>query len=178
MMSVLRAHGMDAGPLQRPILVGVIAGLLATAPGAAVFVAFGSFGVVADQVMHLPRGVAAAALLAAFTAAGALYGLAFRRAANDRRGGWLFGAAFGFLLWMAAPVIVLPLMGGRTMAAGSAATGFFVSFLVWGTTLGALFPLVHRPLQPSTVGRQRLRGLQGGAVHPGALLRRRPRGWR
>jgi hypothetical protein len=178
MMSVLRAHGMDAGPLQQPILAGLLSGLLATVPAGAVFVAFGSFQVVADQVMRLPRPLTAAVLLAAFTASGALYGLAFRRAANDRRGGWLFGAAFGFLLWMAAPIVALPLIGGSGMAAGTAATGFFACFLVWGTTVGAVFPFVHRPLHARMDGDRRRSPSQGGGARPGSLLRRTPKRWR
>ncbi len=31
--------------------------------------------------------------------AGVLYGQMFQRAANDRHGGWLFGLAYGFLIW-------------------------------------------------------------------------------
>lgn len=176
MMGFLRAHGVDPGPLQRPILAGLLSGLVASLPAGWVFVWFGSFRVVADQVMRLPTATTAVVLLAAFTASGALYGLTFRRAANDRRGGWLFGAAFGFLLWMVAPVVVLPVIGGSVMAAGTAATGFFICFLVWGATLGAVFPLVHRPLQ-GRMDRVRRPPAPGGAK-PGRLLRRTPRRWR
>jgi hypothetical protein len=117
-------------------------------------------------------------LLAAFTASGALYGMTFRRAANDRRGGWLFGAAFGFLLWMAAPIAVLPLIGGSVMAAGKAATGFFACFLVWGAAVGAVFPFVHRRLQGRMDGGRRAQASQGGGARPGSLLRRTPKRWR
>ena len=147
MMAFLRAHGVDSGPLQRPLLAGAITGLAAVLPAGAVLAAFGSFAIAADQVMHLPRASTAAILMGAFTLAGMGYGLAFRRAANDRRGGWLFGAVFGFILWMAAPVMVLPLIGGGTIAAGRAAIGFLACFLVWGLVAGALFPFVHAPLQ-------------------------------
>jgi hypothetical protein len=178
MMSVLRAHGLDSGPLQRPILAGLLGGLLAAVPAGVVFMAFGSFQVVADQVMRQPRPLAAAVLLAAFTASGALYGLTFRRAANDRRGGWLFGAAFGFLLWMAAPIVVLPLIGGSVMAGGKAATGFFACFLVWGAAVGAVFPFIHRPLQGRMDGGRRGEASEGGGARPGSLLRRTPKRWR
>jgi len=145
-MRFVQAHGMDAGPLQRPLAAGALTGFAATAPAAAVLVAFGSFGVAADRVMRLSRPIAGLLLVAAFTVAGAGYGLAFRRAANDRRGGWLFGAAYGFVLWMAAPIVVLPLLSDHAMAAGRPASGFFAAFLVWGAVLGGLFPYVHRPL--------------------------------
>jgi hypothetical protein len=176
MMAFLRAHGMDPGPLQRPLLAGGLCGLAAPVPAGAVFWAFGSFAVVADKVMRLPRGPAAGVLVAAFGLAGVIYGLALRRAANDRHGGWLFGAVFGFLIWMAAPVVVLPLIGGRVMAAGPAATGFLVAFLIWGVATGALFPHIHRPLHARMDGGGGR--FTGGAASPRRLLRRIPRAWR
>ncbi|HEY8572801.1 hypothetical protein [Phenylobacterium sp.] len=180
MMGFLRAHGMDAGPLQRPILAGVLTGLAATVPAALPFLVLGSFEVAADQVMRLPRPLAAGVLVGAFTLSGALYGLVLRRAANDRRGGWLFGAVFGFVLWLAAPVVVLPLMGSGTMAAGRAAAGFLASFLVWGVLTGALFPLLHAPLKSKMDGGRRGFDRVGpsGAAFGQGLLRRLPRNWR
>jgi hypothetical protein len=142
----IRAHGYDPGPTQRPLLAGALTGLLATAPAGAVFAGFGSFAVAADQVMRLPRPWTAALMVAAFTLAGLIYGAFFQRAANDRRAGWLLGLAYGFLLWIAAPIVVLPLVRGPAMAAGLAATGFFAAFLVWGLAVGLVFPILHRPL--------------------------------
>ena len=147
MMAFLRAHGMDPGPLQRPVLAGAITGFFAAAPALLVFAVFRSLAVVADYIMQLTRPMTVAVLVAAFSFAGLFYGLTFQRAANDRRGGWLFGMVFGFVLWMAAPVVVLPMISGNVMAAGPAATGFLASFLVWGAVTGALFPHIHRPLQ-------------------------------
>src|SRR3546814_1447468 len=69
---------------------------------------------------------------------------------NDRRGGWLFGMAFGFLLWTAGTVLTLPLLSGGRVPAGTAAVGVFLSLVIWGTTVGGLFPYVHRPLHAST----------------------------
>ena len=179
MMAFMRAHGGDAGPLQRPMAAGALSGLIAAAPAAAVLVALGSFAVAADEVMRLPRVAAAAMLVSAFTGSGLLYGLALGRAANDMRGGWLFGTVFGFILWMAAPVFALPLMGGKVMAAGIAAAGFLASFLVWGAATGAIFPLVHRPLKSrlDSNGRDDW-AARFGAVSPARLLRRTPRRWR
>lgn len=96
--------------------------------------------------------------LAGFLLAGVIYGALFRRAASDRDGGWLFGLAYGFLLWIAAPVAVMPLIRGAGLAAGVAGVGFLVSFLVWGLVLGGLFPFVHRPF------RARLDGRSGGRL--------------
>ena len=81
--------------------------------------------------------------------AGALYSRLFGRAANDPRGGWLFGMAFGFVLWTAGAVLVLPLVSGGKAPAGSAALGVFLSLVLWGAVLGALLPFVHRPLHKS-----------------------------
>ena len=81
--------------------------------------------------------------------AGAAYARLFGRAANDPRGGWLFGMAFGFLLWTAGAVLVLPLVSGGKAPAGHAALGLFGSLIVWGAAIGALLPFVHRPLHKS-----------------------------
>lgn len=143
----VRAHGYDPGPTQRPLLAGAVTGALATVPTGGVFVAFGSFQVAADDVLRLPAAWGAALIFASFTLGGLLYGAFFQRAANDRRAGWLLGLAYGFVLWIAAPIVVLPLIRGPAMAGGIAATGIFVGFLTWGLAAGLLFPFVHKPLQ-------------------------------
>ena len=179
MMAFLRAHGMDPGPLQRPLSAGGATGFVAAAPAIAVFASFGSLAVVADQIMQLPKFIVVLLLIGAFSLAGLIYGLIFRRAANDRRGGWLFGAVFGFVIWMAAPLAVLPLISGSVMAAGRAGTGFLACFLIWGTITGALFPYIHRLLQMRKVPQgQSKKSLGPGTEAVGArILRRVPRGW-
>ncbi len=152
MIEFLRAHGFDPGPTQRPVLAGLVTGAVATPPAAAVFVAAGSFRVLARDIFRLPLTVTAVVFLVAFILAGALYGVVFRRAANDRRGGWLFGLSFGFLLWIAAPVVILPLVGRPVIAAGTAAEGFLGAFLLWGLTVGVLYPYVHKPLHANLDG--------------------------
>jgi hypothetical protein len=60
--------------------------------------------------------------------------LAIQRAANDPRGGWLFGLAFGFVLWMLVPIPLLqwlphrPILSGNPLSAAACATalGTFV----------------------------------------------------
>jgi hypothetical protein len=42
MLRMLQAHGLDAGPTQRPLLTGAIAGVIATAPALAVLAGFQS----------------------------------------------------------------------------------------------------------------------------------------
>ena len=148
MASFLGAHGYDPGPTQRPILAGAITGLLATAPAIFLLYLFGSLEVEArilDASVAATLGVGAVVM----AVAGALYSRVFGRAANDLRGGWLFGMAFGFILWTAGAVLILPLVSGGKAPAGHAALGVFLSLVVWGAALGALLPFVHRPLHKS-----------------------------
>lgn len=79
--------------------------------------------------------------------AGAIYGRIFMRAANDRRGGWLFGISYGFLLWMLGPGSIMPWLTGHPVLIGGAAQGLLIAHLVYGLALGALFPHVHRLVQ-------------------------------
>jgi hypothetical protein len=148
MAGFLSAHGYDPGPTQRPFLAGAISGIVATVPAIAILQAFGSLRVEAKIL-----GVSEFATLAAgwilMALSGAVYGRLFGRAANDVRGGWLFGMAFGFLLWTAGAVLVLPLVSGGKAPAGQAALGVFVSLVAWGAAIGALLPFVHRPLHKS-----------------------------
>ena len=145
MASFLGAHGYDPGPTQRPLLAGALSGLLATAPAIALLHAFGSL-----QVEARILGISIAATLLAgwplMALAGAVYARLFGRAANDVRGGWLFGMAFGFVVWAAGAVMVLPIVSGGKAPAGIAALGVFLSLVVWGAALGTILPFVHRPL--------------------------------
>ena len=143
MTGFLQAHGYDPGPTQRPMLAGALAGMAATAPATAILLLLGS---VRAEAAVLELSVAATLLagLAAMSLAGAAYGRLFGRAANDRAGGWLFGAAFGFLLWTGGPVMLLPALGGGRAPAGPAATGIFLALILWGAAAGGLFPFVHR----------------------------------
>jgi len=118
----LSAHGYDPGPSQRPYLAGAISGLLATIPAIAVLMAFGSLAV-ESEILGLSRAVTLAVGCVVMSAAGAAYARFFGRAANAVRGGWLFGMSFGFALWAAGGVLVLPLLSGGRAAAGEAALG-------------------------------------------------------
>jgi hypothetical protein len=141
----LDAHGYDPGPSQRPLLAGAISGLLATIPAIAVLAAFGSLSVEA-QILGMSRAETLAVGWAAMAVAGAAYARFFGRAANAVRGGWLFGMSFGFALWAAGAVLVLPLLSGGRAPVGSAAVGVALSLILWGLAMGILVPFVHRPL--------------------------------
>jgi hypothetical protein len=82
-------------------------------------------------------------LVGFFAIAGLAYGRAFMRAANDRRGGWLFGISYGFLLWMLGPTTLTLLFTGTPLVIGRPAQGMFAAHLLYGVVLGLVFPLVH-----------------------------------
>jgi hypothetical protein len=146
MLEMLQAHGLDAGPTQRPLLAGAIAGLLADLPALALLAAFGTF----DQLVDAAGGSwpSVIALHAAAMALGGIgYGLLFRRAANDPGGGWLFGMSYGFLLWLVLAVPLLQWLPPEPLMVGTAALGLYLGQVLWGMALGLAFRLVHRPLQ-------------------------------
>ena len=145
MAGFLSAHGYDPGPTQRPLLAGAISGVVATIPAIAILIAFGALEVEA-RILGVSELMTVGVGLPAMAAAGAIYARVFGRAANNRRGGWLFGMTFGFALWAAGAVMVLPLASGGMAPAGEAAIGVLLSLIAWGAALGAVHPYVHRPL--------------------------------
>lgn len=143
MPSFLSAHGYSPGPTQRPLVAGALSSLLATIPAIAILHGFGALEVEARILdLSMLETVAAGEVIMAI--AGAAYAQLFGRAANDVRGGWLFGMAFGFALWAAGAVMVLPLASGGDAPAGTAALGVLLSLIGWGAALGLLLPFVHR----------------------------------
>jgi hypothetical protein len=177
MQNFLQAHGYDPGPTQRPILAGALTGLAATIPATAVLAAFGSITVEA-AILRLSVPATLGAGCAAMMLAGALYGALFRRAANDRHGGWLLGMAFGFLIWSAGAMLILWIISGGLVPGGEAATGVLLSLLAWGAVLGAAFPhihsRVHASLSDSQIGKSSGVGPEA-AVARGQSKERRPR---
>jgi hypothetical protein len=142
----IRAHGYVPGPTQRPLIAGVVTGVIATIP-AVVTAEIGG----ALQAAARGLDASAMAVLVLFglvlAAAGAVYGWLFMRAANDRRGGWLFGLTYGFLVWMLGPAALLPMIAGLTVVVGVPAQFMFGSHLVYGLSLGALFPYVSNQVR-------------------------------
>lgn len=146
MSQFMRAHGYLPGPTQRPVLTGTLVGAVAAIAALPLAWYFGALPQVARSV-----GLAALIVLALWVLvgplAGALYGRIFMRAANDRRGGWLFGISYGFLLWMLGPVTLVQWLVGHPVAIGRAAQGLFAAHLLFGLILGLLFPTIHRMVQ-------------------------------
>jgi hypothetical protein len=158
---MLQAHGLDAGPTQRPLLAGAVAGVIATAPALAVLTGFQSLDAPARAI---GASVFAAALAYAglMLFGGILYGWLFQRAANDPRGGWLFGLAFGFVLWMLGPVPVLQWLPDQPILRGYPAAGLLLAQLSWGLATGVVLPLIHCHLHVSLGNRSLLASLCPG----------------
>jgi hypothetical protein len=146
MLSMLQAHGLEAGPTQRPILAGAVSGLIAALPALAVVLLFGSLDAPVGAI-GITLTAAAIAYCALLLAGGLLYGGLFQRAANDVRGGWLLGLAFGFILWMLGPIPPLQWLPDEPILSGYAAAGLLVGQLLWGLSLGVVFPFVQRELR-------------------------------
>jgi hypothetical protein len=151
MLRMLQAHGLDAGPTQRPLLAGAIGGVLAAVPALAVLVGFGSLDApaVATGTSVFAAGLTFAGLM---LLGGVLYGWLFQRAANDPRGGWLFGLAFGFVVWMLGPVPLLQWLPDEPILRGYPAAGLLLAQLLWGLALGVVFPPIHRRLHVGVDG--------------------------
>lgn len=145
-MQYMRAHGNTPGPTQRPMLAGAITALIAEIPAIAMLWWSGALSS-AMQTLSLTLWVTLVLHSAVMIAGGAIYGRVFSRAANDIRGGWLFGISYGFLIWMVGPITGLQWLIDRPIALGVAAMGILGAHLIYGLVLGLLFPPVHRSLQ-------------------------------
>jgi hypothetical protein len=174
MAGFLSAHGYDPGPTQRPLLAGGISGVLATVPAVAILYAFESLRVEA-KILGISELMTVVVGLPVMAVAGAAYARLFGRAANERRGGWLFGMAFGFALWAAGAVLVLPLASGGEAPAGEPAIGVFLSLVAWGAALGLVHPFVHQPLHESIESAAKRAEVGPGAAASGGGVRRRQR---
>lgn len=151
MLAVVRAHGLDPGPTQRPLTAGLLAGLAAALPALAILDSFGWLDTLGTQLGATP-GLTALFCTAGFTLSGAFYALVLGRGANDPVGGWLFGLACGFFLWMLVPLPLLHWLPawsgtGPPLLVGRPAIGLLLAALAWGGALGALFPPFHRALR-------------------------------
>jgi hypothetical protein len=145
MLTMLQAHGLDAGPTQRPLLAGGTAGLIATAPALAVMIPLCSPDALAGA-MGIPVRMAILVFSVLLMVGGVLFGALFQRAANDVAGGWLLGLSFGFVLWMVGPIPLLQWLPNEPTLRGYPAAGLLLGYLLWGLTLGIAFPVVHRRL--------------------------------
>jgi hypothetical protein len=142
----MRAHGQRPGPGQRPKTAGALAGAAAGLLALPLLELSGAADslrlALAAARWQIPVLYISVAMLA-----GVGYGGLFQRAAADRRGGWLFGISYGFLLWMLGPITLLQLFLGRPLATGIAAMGILAANLLSGLSLGLLFRPAHGVVQ-------------------------------
>lgn len=141
-------RGRDPAPLQRPFLAGTIAAAIASLPAAAL-VWFTGSAVTPAGIIGVAPLVLVAMSIGELIVSGMLYGITFMRAANDRRGGWLFGLGWGFLTWTLGPITLCQWILGRPIASGSHAALLLLAHLLWGVIFGALFPLVQSRVEMS-----------------------------
>lgn len=145
-MQYMRAHGNTPGPTHRPYLTGAISGLVAEVPSAALLIWSGAMASLARFLLtDLPIAVAFDTVV--MVIAGIIYAMIFKRAANDRDGGWLFGISYGFLLWMFSPVTLWQLVSSSPIIIGKAAMGLFGAQVLYGLVLGFTYPRVHALVQ-------------------------------
>lgn len=145
-MQYMRAHGNTPGPTHRPYSTGALSGAIAAIPYVAILSVTGTLARSATG-LGLSSWYIGAGAAAVMPLAGVLYAAIFRRAANDRAGGWLFGMSYGFLLWLLGPVTVWQLVTPEPFITGMAAIGSFGGHVAFGLVLGTLFPHVHNVIQ-------------------------------
>jgi len=159
-MQYMRAHGNTPGPTQRPRSAGAISSALASVPGALVLWISGALSSLSN-VLATKVWLVLLLYLISMSVMGAVYGRIFSRAANDRRGGWLFGMSYGFLIWMLGPITALQVITQQPAATGIPAMGLLGAHLIFGVTLGLLFPFIHRLLQRRLGDSERELDVQG-----------------
>jgi hypothetical protein len=142
-MRYMRAHGNSPGPTHRPLLTGAISAQIAAVPSILIRYWTGALESEA-RALGIDLLSAAGADLAILLGVGILYSLIFKRAANDLRGGWLFGISYGFLIWVVGPVSIWQWVIGRPLATGVAAMGIFGAQLAYGLVLGSVFPFINK----------------------------------
>jgi hypothetical protein len=146
LLRFMRAHGQKPAPGQRPRAAGALAGMWSGVAALPLLMGTGALASIA-HTLGVSDPMVAVMYLGVATIGGAVYGGVFRRAASDRRGGWLFGISYGFLLWMLGPVTLLQVVLGRPLAIGVAAMGLLGAHLLTGLILGVLFRPMHRVVQ-------------------------------
>ena len=145
-MQYMRAHGNTPGPTQRPFSTGIIGSLIAFVPFELVLRASGARVAIADAFgISIFQSTAVAVVV--MVLAGIVYAAIFKRAANDCRGGWVFGASFGFAVWLLAPITLWQIISGHAAVVGIAAMGLFGSHILFGLVLGLAFPWIHFLIQ-------------------------------
>jgi hypothetical protein len=122
----------------RPRLTGILASLVSAVVVSIVLFVFEPLPL---STIVTPAGASSYLFLS--LVAGFLYGAVYRRAANDQKGGWIFGASGGFVLWMFNPLIWLPWLGYEPVLIGRVGMAVLLLHIVHGALMGVLYPWVH-----------------------------------
>jgi hypothetical protein len=145
-MNFVTAHGYIASPTQRPYSAGLLTGIIAATLSILLMWKTQTTEAIGQTLgIGTSRTIIFSAIF--MVIAGPIYAVIFRRTANDRRGGWMFGLVYGYLLWLLGPDTALQLWIGRPVLTGYPAIGLLCGELVYGLLLGLLFPWVHLLIQ-------------------------------
>ena len=145
-MHYMQAHGYTTGPTQRPTAAGLISAAIASVGAWAIIDATRAIDQ-AEQNLGITWNTAISVYFLLCLLGGVFYGRIFQRTVNDRHGGWLFGIAYGFLLWMIGPVAIAQWALYTPIVSGSAAAGVLAANLAYGLTLGVTYPWIHHLIQ-------------------------------
>ncbi|HWF44286.1 MAG TPA: hypothetical protein VG537_06565 [Candidatus Kapabacteria bacterium] len=141
----LQVHGQHAGPTQRPVMAGLITGFIASLIALGVLYGTGGLPLLSERL-----GISVTSIviihIALATVEGMIYGLLLGRAANAKRSAWLFGITYGYFLWVAGPVMLFELIFSVPVARYDLGIPIITSHLIYGISLGILFPYIHAPL--------------------------------
>jgi hypothetical protein len=140
-------RGNEPTPDQRPFLSGFLAACVATAASAWLLFQCGAMRTQA-HALQIPRSSMIALQAAIWLGGGVLFGRVFSRAAADPRGGWLFGLACGYLLWMLGPATTMMWIAGGPVAKGPAAVGLLAAYILYGLAMGIAFPYTNDIFKP------------------------------
>jgi hypothetical protein len=142
LMRFMRAHGQTPGPGQRPRTAGAVAGAIGGVVGFSLLQWSGASASLSSR-LQLSTWQVPVIYVVIWVLAGIVYGGVFQRAASDRRGGWLFGISYGFLLWMLGPITLVQALRGSPLATGTGAMGILGANLLSGLALSLCFRPGH-----------------------------------
>ena len=166
-------------PLRGAVVRGAVAGLLPTWLLASLVASDNDLLAASTTMSDAPETISRLATLAVGAVAGALYAVLYPRLTDSAGVDLVRGAAYGFLLWVVAPLTLLPLLEGRglTWSLEEARAGFetLPGYLLLGALLGlgyhwltALARLLLsddvRELGRESAGAQGVRALGQGAL--------------
>jgi hypothetical protein len=163
-MPVFFAHGQYPGTTLRPYTGGILTGAAASVPALGVLWGSGALNAVSERY-GLPGWACALLVCSFFTVAGLAYGAVLKRLANTPHTAWIYGSAFGYLLWLIGPSTLQVFLTENPLR-GVPAQGVFAAHLVYGLLLGVLFRPIHQGIMPDLEHvLSKTPGWQNGGTH-------------